>query len=175
MTLADAFWNVIEPVIGDAVPNLPAGASPDSMRAVEERFGASLPDTLKRLLFRHDGSDTFFIDAGERHYYLMSTAWMIAVADQKQDALHPSISHKTVGPVSSLNWSSSWLPIATNTDGDYLLIDFLPPENEMTGQLFWRDHEGVNQWVAENIDNWLESVTHNIKSSKYTVAHDEYA
>lgn len=125
---------------------LPAGASAELLRGVEQHVGRPLPGVLAELYKQHNGLGwPLFINQRSQSTLLLSLEDALTESSFMRDALADQALQlpilKGSRGVRSAYWRKAWLPIATFGNGDKLFIDLDPAPDGCYGQIVEWCHE----------------------------------
>jgi cell wall assembly regulator SMI1 len=169
MATITAIWDRIEAGIRARDPDerrsLPASASFDDIRRVEDAIGLQLPQAVRESYLLHDGSNGIYIceqgflmpligsEKGSLQDYSILNLWqrMLPVAKMMaQERSNPA------GPIRDDWWHLRWVPLTENECGDYVCLDFGPAEGGRKGQVIdWWHEQGATRVLANSFTEWL--------------------
>jgi uncharacterized protein YjbI with pentapeptide repeats/cell wall assembly regulator SMI1 len=143
--------------------SLPAGASEEDLKRVENEIGVRLPEAFRQSYLLHNGSNRVQVCPNAFFLPLTTTeglfgwgileAWraMCEIGEEfKDERSHPN------GPIRSVYWHPSWIPFADNEGGDYVCLDFAPEKGGAIGQVIDWGHElGPERVLAPSFAEWL--------------------
>jgi len=168
-----AYWAEIEEWLfanaPDAIPFLPAGASPSAFAAAERQLGYHIPADVKEFLAVHDGSGHLWLhDRGE----FMSLKTMLSLWDMEVDLWGNGNNDewaKPSGPIRKKWFTRDWLPLLDARTGDYVCLDMNPPNDGKLGQLFsWHHDGGPTEVIADSFSTLLGEFVHELKAGSYS-------
>ncbi|MDN4601923.1 SMI1/KNR4 family protein [Paenibacillus sp. F6_3S_P_1C] len=157
-----------------------AGASEQSLTALETEYGVRLPEDFRAFYQRKDGSGYAFhilypgdAEAEECNpFYLMSlkeireTKQYFCEADEKLDEYYsPDEISKLDPEIKPYLFHKEWIPFATMAGGSlYLMLDFDPTEKGTYGQVIMYVHDpDFVYYVSETFTDLLEVSNRNLK------------
>jgi cell wall assembly regulator SMI1 len=157
----------------EAIPVLPAGASPAAFAAAEETLGYALPGELRAFLAVHDGSGHLWLhDAGE----FMSLATVLSSWDNEFDLWGDGNNDEWAdpqGPIKKKWFTRKWLPVLDARTGDYVCIDLDPPTAGRQGQLIaWYHDRGPTEVIAPSFGALIGAFAAELASGQYTPRRD---
>ena len=83
---------------------------------------------------------------------------------------------KPKGPIRKMEWSSDWLPLFDNTQGDHVFVDLNPPKGGSRGQLIdWWRADGPKRILARSFRTLLERVANDIERDRYVVEPSNFS
>jgi cell wall assembly regulator SMI1 len=136
----EELWRRIEHALAKQAPGLTLspGASEADVVRTEQALGLQLPDDYRGSVRIHDGTRHYLIERWQLGSLAEVTEWrrmFDAMVDDGTLSLGDLARVRTEGPVRPQRWNRRWIPIATNTSANHLLIDLDPPEAGTPGQL----------------------------------------
>jgi len=176
-------WQRIEQWLQANAPDIGAdlapGASDATLAAAAAAFGAALPDEMADSYRIHDGARggaaPLFGDWRLLTLANAIKAWkqitrdnedLDDAADEVEDVAAPQI-----GPAW---WNPAWIPVASNSSGDYLCVDLAPAAAGTRGQIISYYHaEPRRELVATGFAQWLADFADDLERGAYRV-EDEW-
>jgi cell wall assembly regulator SMI1 len=143
---------------------------------VEGHLHHTLPDQFKALLLTHNGCQRGEYPLPMRA--MKPTKWRIISVDEVVEewdllcsiSVSEPFTHsvRTVGPVQSVWWSHSWIPIAECGMGDVVCMDMRPAQGGPTGQLILYEHDFEERKVLyPSLLNWLRECVDDLENGEY--------
>ena len=172
-------WERIEQWLAGNAPaigsDLRPGAPADAIAAAERELGVSLPDGMKRLYARHDGSAqnapplmgewTFM----SLQYVVQEWQMLKEVADSGAFEGLEADADPRIAPGW---WNPGWIPIAHNSSGDYQCVDTAPGSGGTAGQVIGYWHADTRrEWLAADVDAWLNAFADALEAGRYRVVN----
>jgi cell wall assembly regulator SMI1 len=176
-------WARIEAVLRATAPDLlaalPAGATPEAIRAAETRLGATLPPDVCESYAVRNGSGEIGIVPCEPDYGVMgiplhSLDEMVREWEMWQEwgqkrhgdgpALRPD--PPPVGPIKADRYNTGWIPVAWDGGGGNLCIDLDPAPGGTPGQMIYLDHLNPQCVAAEGWRAFLERYAAALESGR---------
>lgn len=153
----------------DAVPMLPAGASPKAFTQAEKTLGYPLPREVQEFLAIHDGSAALWLhDRGA----FMSLDSILTAWDQEFDLWGDGNNDEWAtprGPIKKKWFTRKWLPVLDAWTGDHVCIDLDPPKGGKRGQLItWFHDNGPTEVVAASFGTLLVEFVTELEGGCYT-------
>lgn len=143
---------------------LPPGASEAAVASAERALGATLPEEVRAFYRAHDGGGE------ERHcggHRLLSLNGMVAAWQSWKERLdageleededdEPSNDEDDVRDAA---WTPGWIPVTTDDEGNYLLVDLSPGATGRVGQIIslW-DESPMRLVEGPSFLGWLSEV-----------------
>jgi cell wall assembly regulator SMI1 len=172
----DKIWKRIEAWLAQNAPDVRAdlqpGASDSELSAAATAFGAPLPDEMVNSYRIHDGTrggaGPLFGD-----WRLLSLAHSIKAwkrikvpageaSEEVEDVAAPQIK--------AAWWNPRWIPVASNSSGDFLCVDLDPAKAGNRGQIISYYHaEPRRDLIATGFKQWLTRFAADLESGKYRV------
>lgn len=152
---------------------LAEGASEAQIAKLEAVIGARLPDDLRHSLKLHNGQldDGFLLYHGE----LLSVeqiewVWQMYSDMQRDEDWGLSEGYEThalQGPIRPVHWDALRIPLTDNS-GNAVMLDLLPAEGGLVGQLIEFDHEtGPQGVIAPSFAAWLGQLADELEAGKH--------
>lgn len=173
----EKIWKKIEAWLGENAPDtladLRPGASEADFKKAERALSVRLPEDLVASYSVHDGarggSAPLF---GE--YTLLSLD--AAVKEWKtlkklaRAGVYQFMQGKPAPRVKSDWWNPRWIPVASNSSGDFLCADLDPARPGKPGQIISFLHaDAARELVAKDFKSWLSGFAKDLEAGKYRV------
>lgn len=155
---------------------LPSGMDEADISQAEDSIGISLPDDVRESYLLHNGSGDLPISS---HGRLMPLSPPKGLSRRAQHRLRdvvgthgrmcdmlqegcfddPGFAGTPSGPICTDWWNVKWLPITWNDTGDFVCIDFAPPEGGAIGQVFaWWHEGGALHLLGGSFAEWMSAM-----------------
>lgn len=173
----EKIWKKIEAWLEENAPDtladLRPGASESDVKKAEKAFSARLPEDMLASYAVHDGarggSAPLFGD-----YTLLSLE--AAVKEWKtlkklsSAGVFEFMSGKPAPRVKPDWWNPRWIPVASNSSGDFLCADLDPARSGKSGQIISFLHaDAARELVAKDFKSWLTGFAKDLEAGKYKV------
>lgn len=173
----EKIWKKIEAWLEANAPetlaDLRPGASEADVKKAEKAFSARLPEDVVASYAVHDGarggSAPLFGD-----YTLLSLE--AAVKEWKTlkklagSGVFEFMSGKPAPRVKPDWWNPRWIPVASNSSGDFLCVDLDPARPGKPGQIVSFLHaDAARELVAKDFKSWLGGFAKDLEAGQYKV------
>lgn len=154
----------------DILATLNQPASGKEIADLESHFDVDLPEDVKTFFLRYNGQDCSEVYDSPiiepESEGLMSLEEIRTCSAQLKgiNELYPmEIDEKNVDKaIKPVYWNDKWLPLISEGNGDYFLLDLDPTENGSVGQIIHRLHEGPRiEIVADDFKSWCQDFIKN--------------
>ena len=185
--LAAAAWVCIESWFARAAPgnlaNLARPARPKAAQGLADQLGVKLPAALLASWACHDGQRTSEPRAYEELWELLSVErafeeWdmLTGLFDEEDTATYWGEDAKQ-GPhhppeLKFVIWSSKWLPIASEGNGDNICLDFTPTSSGRVGQVFRRTNNCSYTLLAPSLEVFLADYGRRLLNEEFVADKD---
>jgi cell wall assembly regulator SMI1 len=147
---------------------LPCGVSESEIKKVEAAIDAKLPPDVHRSYAVHDGSGKIGFAFG----LLLSLAQLVnswlGFQNSRRMGYYEGRRSKPTGPIKSDWYNPLWIPIFTNEEGEFVLLDLDPAPKGKVGQLVeFSRGRGVTKVLAGSFREFLEGVGRDLEAGKY--------
>lgn len=174
--LMDQINRKLRPYFGEF---LNGSATLEEISQAEEEIGIGFPEDLKGLYQLHNGNadETAGLFFGMAFLPLeaMLSEWRFSagIVDEDLNDEIPSYS-VPAGAIKELYFNKKWIPLAHDSGGNYLGLDFDPGEKGTVGQVinYGRDEE-VKYVVARSIKDFLAFILKTLEDGFYTIDEEE--
>jgi cell wall assembly regulator SMI1 len=177
-------WKRVEAWLEKNAPKMLAdlrpGASAADIKKAERALSCELPADAAESYRIHDGQRRSVGPLFGEWELLKLTdvvaSWKIlkGVADKGifDDSL--AIGNDIPPQIKRVWWSPLWIPVASNSSGDYSCLDLDPARSGKRGQIISYYHtDAVRELVAKDFKSWLTGFAKDLEAGKYTV-EDRY-
>jgi cell wall assembly regulator SMI1 len=157
----------------DTLADLRPGASDADIKKAEQALSVGLPADLVESYKVHDGqrggSGPLFGD-----YALLSLEHAVKEWETLKKLADGggfrSVRGRPAPQVKSDWWNPRWIPVASNSSGDFLCADLDPMPPGKSGQIVSFLHaDAARALVAEDFESWLSGYVEDLESGKYKV------
>jgi cell wall assembly regulator SMI1 len=161
----------------DIGADLSPGASDASLAAAADAFGAALPDEMADSYRIHDGarggSAPLFgkwrllsLEHAIKEWKQITPAGDDDDLDEVEDATAPQIK--------AAWWNPLWIPVASNSSGDFLCVDLDPATAGTRGQIIsYYSAQPRRELIATGFAQWLAGFAADLERGAYRV-EDEW-
>ncbi|MFF7632784.1 SMI1/KNR4 family protein [Kitasatospora sp. NPDC008050] len=144
MDTVQRIWERIESTLERLAPAvaaaLPAGASEAQLAAAQQQLGVELPAEVLEFYRRHDGLPGVQVGYSGP---VRSLAELVRDALDRADYADDPMDEEEDGEIRrDISWSTGWIPIIQQGNGDVVCVDLDPPVPERRGQIIDWTHEG---------------------------------
>src|SRR5688572_3409194 len=157
----------------DVLQDLRPGASEADVKKAEKALSVRLPEDMAASYAVHDGqrggSGPLFGD-----YTLLSLE--AAVKEWKtlkklaNDKVFEFMHGKPAPRVKPDWWNRRWIPVASNSSGDFLCLDLDPARPGKPGQIVSFFHaDPTRELIAKDFKSWLSGLAKDLEAGKYKV------
>lgn len=170
-------WKQIEAWLEQNAPDLLADLKPGALEATinqtERMLSCVLPGEMVMSYRIHDGSSggapPLF---GEWALLPLSDVvkeWNI-LKKRSDDGAFEGIEAEADIQIQSEWWSTCWIPVASNSSGDFLCVDLNPPRTGNHGQIICFFHaDPRRKLIAKHFKDWLAGFADDLGAGKYEV------
>jgi cell wall assembly regulator SMI1 len=181
----EKIWKRIEAWLEENAPDVLADLRPGTSAADIEKAERALSCELPA-----DMADSYRIHDGQRgavgrlfgKWELMQLAHAVKswktlkkVADEGTfDAAGEASPPSAVAPqIKHLWWNPKWIPVASNSSGDFLCVDLDPARGGKSGQVISYLHtDAKRELVAKDFKSWLGGFAKDLEAGKYKAEGD---
>jgi cell wall assembly regulator SMI1 len=186
-----SIWKVIDAWLGKHLPKElihSPGLKASEIRKAEETFGHRLPDDVRESYLIHNGLPALEVIPGYNqnigHFQPLIRPKKCIAPDNNRNAVETWRSFKELvqsgrmhsmearprGPISKVFWSTDWIPLFDNIQGDYLFLDLNPPKRGVFGQIIdWERLDGPRRVFAESFQALLQQIADDLAHDRYRV------
>ncbi len=161
--------------------NVPTGASPEEIAALETRTQRKLPEDFHQFLAIANGAEESGLFPSRDKYDEMAysplpiedilSEWMMQ-NDLLNGGDFADLEAEPATGVAADWWNSGWLPFASNGGGDFFCIDTVPTAEGTPGQVISHSHEsGKRQILAKSFGQFLRQLADDMEAGK--IRHDK--
>ena len=173
----DKLWKKIEAWLKQNAPemfaDLEPGASEVAIKKAERALGVELPKDVAESYRVHNGmrgSMGPLIDG----WSLMSLDWIVqdwkTLKKLSDDGTFEGMEGKADVHIKPDWWNPRWIPVASNSSGDFVCVDMDPPRAGHRGQVISFYHaEPRRELLAKDFKSWMNQFAKDLKAGKYKV------
>ncbi len=153
----------------DYLADLQPGASDTAIARAEKSFGATLPDSVRASYRIHDGA--------RGGMGPLIPPWRLLSLDnsvkrwKQLSQEHGSAQDDYTEPEAGIQagwWRKGWIPVASNSSGDFLCVDLEPAPGGKRGQIILYWHADVRRGkLADDFESWLRQFADELEKGKY--------
>lgn len=129
------------------------GANQGDIDRLQHDLGIPVPESLRALLFWHNGQGEGFVGKFEQDWLFLSSP-RIAAAKNDLDA-----------EASKTGWHADWIPFLDNDAGDFLCLDTSQAKAPL--RAFWLG-KTQHPVIAPSLDHWLKVFVENLEQGIYS-------
>lgn len=173
----EKIWKRIDAWLKQNAPetfaDLQPGASDADIKKAERALSCELPEVVTQSYRIHNGmrgGDGPLIDG----WSLLSLAVLVrgwkTLKKLSDDGTFESMEGDAAPQIKSDWWNPRWIPVASNSSGDFVCVDLDPKRGGKRGQVisFW--HAGPRrELLATGFKAWLEQFADDLEAGKYKV------
>ena len=179
-----ATWRRIEAWLSAHVPTLAETLNPPAtarqIADAEAIIGAEFPPELLASLAVHDGQRPDELEVfGEWALLCVAESarvWRKLARMADEGALHTHDEPawvKVIGAVRPRSWDRASIPIASDGQGDHLILDLDPPRGGTRGQVVtYGPRRSSREVVAPDFGAWLAQIAARLENGEIVVAED---
>jgi cell wall assembly regulator SMI1 len=173
----ERIWQRIEAWLEKNAPEIRAdlqrGASGADMTKAGRTLSVSLPDDLRQSYRIHDGTKGSGPPLlGEWRLLSLSAIareWK-TLKRLLDDGTFPSDSGDVDEGIKDVWWSAGWIPIASNSAGDFRCVDLDPDEGGQAGQVIGYWHaDARRELLAPSFERWLTTFADELEAGAYRI------
>lgn len=173
----EKIWKRIEAWLEENAPDtladLRPGASEADVKKAEKALSVRLPEDMAASYAVHDGqrggSGPLFGDYALLSLEAAVKEWK-TLKKLKSAKVFEFMSGKPAPRVTSDWWNPRWIPVASNSSGDFLCADLDPARSGKPGQIISFFHaDAARDLVAKDFKTWLSGFAKDLEAGKYKV------
>ena len=147
---------------------LQPGASEETVAALEEQLGVTLPTTFRDLLKWRNGQAPRNFDSIYQNYSLIDAEEIAGTRQSNNELL-------AAGDFDQANWwDAQWVPFLGNGGGDFYCIDYAGSFGGKKGQIIVWNHDYEARPVEHvDFDHWLQTLVEALEKG-FLVDDDPY-
>jgi cell wall assembly regulator SMI1 len=177
----DNIWKRIEKWLEQNAPDINAdlapGASDAALAAAATAFGATLPEEMANSYRIHDGArggaPPLFGDWRLLSLAAAVKAWK-SITPPTDDETSDDVEDVAAPQIKAEWWNPQWIPVASNSSGDFLCVDLDPAKAGTRGQIISYYHaEPRRELIAAGFEQWLSAFAVDLERGEYRI-EDEW-
>lgn len=178
----EKIWKRIEAWLEENAPDvfaaLQPGASAADIKKTERALSCKLPDDMVESYRIHDGlrgSGALFDQWGLLRLADIVKSWKVLkeVADEGTFDNSEDMGAAIAPQIKRVWWNPLWIPVASNSAGDYLCADLDPTRGGKSGQIISYLHtDAARELVAKDFKSWLSGFAKDLEAGKYELDGD---
>ncbi|WP_257065060.1 SMI1/KNR4 family protein [Priestia megaterium] len=156
-----------------------AAATEIEIAQAENIMGLKFPESFKDILLMHNGQKSERVGVIGNYDFLsideIVHGWQVMRELFDGGEFEDFEEVEPVGPVKGeFWWNPLWIPIVTNTTGDYICIDLDPSEGGKVGQIitFWHDWE-EREVISDSLEKWFQKIVTHLKNGTYKLVKED--
>ncbi len=173
-------WKRIEAWLEQNAPEilstLQPGASAADIKQAERALSCKFPKALAESYRIHDGKRSGGALFDE--YELLSLDYMVSEWKVLKELLDDgtfddtgSMKNVVASQIKFAWWNPLWIPIASNSSGDFWCVDLDPSPSGKIGQIISFVHtDPARELIAKDFETWLAAFADDLEDGKYKVA-----
>lgn len=170
-------WERIEQWLAAHAPAIGAdlrpGATPEAIAEAERALQVTLPDAMRRVYARHDGSEQNAPPLMGDWTFMPLRHVVREWQTLKEVAANGAFEGLEADPEPRIQpgwWNAGWIPIAHNSSGDYQSVDTAPGPQGTAGQVIAYWHADTRRgWLAPDAEAWLAAFADELEAGRYVV------
>jgi cell wall assembly regulator SMI1 len=178
----EKLWQRIESWLKQNAPDqfsaLQPGASDADIKKAEEALSCELPGDVKESYRIHDGirAGVGPLVAGWRLLSLATIVkeWQALTDASADETLDDDLEELSDPQIKSSWWNPLWIPVASNSSGDFICVDLDPQPIGNSGQVISFLHaDPARKLLARDLKSWLDEFAGDLEAGKYKL-EDEW-